>query len=65
MREQRQKEEWILSCQRSLRLTWGYNDDLCCHIFFLQLWLISPNWQERVLCELLYADDLVLMNETN
>ena len=28
------KKEWILSCQRSLRLKWGCTKDLCCRIFF-------------------------------
>ena len=28
----------IPSCQRCLRLKWGCSKDLCCHIFFMQLW---------------------------
>ena len=32
--EQRQESKGILSCQRSLRLMFGYTKDMCCHIFF-------------------------------
>ena len=65
MREQRQESEWILSCQRSLRLKWGCTKDLSCNILFLQWWLmLSLNLTEGVLIKLLYADDLVLMCET-
>ena len=34
MREQRQGLEWILSCQRSLRLRWRCIKALCCHLLF-------------------------------
>ena len=34
----REESEWIMSCQRSLRLKWGYLNDLRCHLFFEQLW---------------------------
>ena len=34
MREQRQESEWILSCQRSLRLKLGCAKDLCRHFLF-------------------------------
>ena len=36
----------------------------CVAVYFLRLcWMLLLNWQERVLSELLYADDLVLMSE--
>ena len=65
MREQRQELKWIQNCPRSLKLKWGCTKDLCCHLFFLHWWyMLSLNWPEGVLSELLYADDLVLMSET-
>ena len=65
MREQRQGLYWILSCLKNLRLMWGCIKDLCCCLFF-QHWrsMLSLNLREGMLCELLYADDLVLMSET-
>ena len=30
------KSERILSCQRHLKLKWGYTNDLCCHLLFLK-----------------------------
>ena len=63
MREQRQ--EWILSCQRSLRLNWARTKDLYCHLFLLHWWqMLSLNLPEGALSELLYADDSILMSET-
>ena len=58
MREQRQESKRIMSCQWNFRLKWGYNKDLCCHLF-LQLWwiLFTELAREGVLSELLYADD--------
>ena len=48
MREQRHVSELVYSCQRSLRLNWGYMEDLCCHLFFLQLLMLSLNWSDGV-----------------
>ena len=64
MREQRQESEWILSCQRSLRLKWGCIKNLCCHLLFFQWWQMSHKLPEGVQSELLYADDLFMMSET-
>ena len=57
MREQRQGLEWIMSCQKNMRLKWGCTKDLCCHIFLH----FARNGE---LSESLHADDLVLMSET-
>ena len=43
MGEQRQGSEWILSCQRSLRLKCGYSKDLCCHILFTDVVDVIPD----------------------
>ena len=58
--------EWILRCQRRLRLKWGCTNDLSCHLFFLQLVVdvVIEFDRECALSELLYVDDLVLMSET-
>ena len=65
MKEQRQESEYILVCQRSLRLKWECTKDLCCHIFSLWLWQMSSlNLSDDALSELLYADNLVLMSAT-
>ena len=34
MNERIQGLEWILSCQRSLRLMRGCKKNLCCHLFY-------------------------------
>ena len=60
MREQRRESGWI---QRSLRLMLGCTKDLCCHLFLQLCWMLSLNFQDRVLGQLLYADDLVLVSE--
>ena len=62
MREQRQVNEWILSCQRSLRLKWGCTKDLCCQLFAVVVDVVTEFAKESVLSGLLYADDLVMMN---
>ena len=66
MRGQRQESEWILSCQRSLGLKWKFTKDLCCHLIFLALVVdvVTEFVRDGTLCELLYADVLVLMSET-
>ena len=66
MIEQRQGLEWILSCQRSLRLMWGCIKGLCCHLFFFALVVdvVTEFARDSALSELLYANDLVLMSET-
>ena len=65
MREQRRESEWILSCQRSLRLKRGCTKDLCCHIFFAFVVDVVIEFAiEGALSELLFADGLVLMSET-
>ena len=53
MRDQIHESEWILSCQRSVRLKLGCIKDLCCHLFFLV--------REDVLTEFFYADNLMLL----
>ena len=64
MRGQRQESEWILCCQRSLRLKWGCTKDLSCHLFLaVVVDVVTELTSEGVLSELLYADDLVLMSE--
>ena len=65
MREQGQWSEWILSCQRSLRLKWGCTKDLCSHIFLaFVVDVVNEFAREGALSELLYADDVVLMSKT-
>ena len=66
MREQIQESEWILCCQRSLRLKWECTMDLCCHLFFFAVVVdvVSELSILGVLSEVQYADDLVLMSET-
>ena len=66
MREQGPESEWILSCQKSLRLMFGWRNDVCCHIFFFAVVVdvVAEFDIECALSELLYADDLVLMSET-
>ena len=63
MMEQRQESEWIL---RSLRLKCGCTKDLCCHLLFFAILedVVTELAKDRVLSELLYADDIVLMSET-
>ena len=63
MREQRQESEWILSCQRSLRLKRRCTKDLCCHLLALVVDVVTK-FSRGCASELLYADDLVLINET-
>ena len=64
MRGQRLELEWILSCERSFTLKWGCTKDLCCHLFFFQLWqMLSPNLPEGVLSELMNPDHLFLMSK--
>ena len=60
------KSEWILSCQRSLRPKWVCTNDLCYHHLFLAVVVdvVTELAREGVLIELLYADDLILMSET-
>ena len=65
MREQRQESERILSCQRSLTLNWGCTKDLCCHLFAVVIDVVTEFGRERVLCELLYADDSVWTSDVN
>ena len=57
---------WILSCQRRLRFKLGCTKDLCCYLFFFAVVVDVVTGFARVgaLSELLYADDLVLVNET-
>ena len=45
---------------------WGSTMDLCCHLFFLHyvVDVVTELAGRGVLIELLYADDLVVMNET-
>ena len=40
---QGQESEWILSCQRSVRLRWGCTKDLCCHFFAVAMDFIELN----------------------
>ena len=64
MWEQRQESEWILSCQRSLRLKWDA-PRICAVTFFTGVVDVVTEFDtEGVLSELLYADDIVLMSET-
>ena len=64
MRKQRQGLEWIFSCQKSLRLKWGWTKDLCCHLFFaVVVDVVTEFARQGALSELLHADDLVLMSE--
>ena len=65
MREQSDGLEWyILSCQRSLRLWWGYTMDLCCHLFAVVVDVVTELARQDEISELLYSDDLVSMSET-
>ena len=64
MKEQRQEKEWIMSCWRSLRLMWGCTKHLYSHIFAVVVDVVTKLAKDGELCELLYADDLVLMSET-
>ena len=65
MREQRQESQWILECQRSLRLKWGCTKDQCCHIFSAVIVdVVTEYAKEGARRETLYADDLVMMSET-
>ena len=66
MREQRQESEWILSCQRNMRLKWECTIDLCCHLFFfaVKVDVVTQFANEGALSWLLYTGDLVLMIET-
>ena len=58
MRVQRRESEWIMSCQRSLRLKWGCNMDLCCHLFFaVVVDVVTEFASEGAPSELLYAYD--------
>ena len=64
MREQRLGLEWILICQRSLRLKWGCTKDPCCHPFLaVVVDVVTEFAREGALSELLYADDLFLMSD--
>ena len=59
MREQRQESEWILSCQRSLKLKWGCTKCSYSHLVVL-LDVVTDLTRDDVLSELLYVDDIVL-----
>ena len=63
MMEQRQESQWILSCQKSLKIKLGCTKDLCCH-FTVMVNVVIELARDGSLSELLYADDLVLMSET-
>ena len=54
-----------MSCQRSLRLTWGCNNGMCCHVFQLAVVVdvVAEFARGSALIELLYADALVMMSE--
>ena len=60
MRKLKQESEWILGCERSLRLMCRCTMDLCCCLFFA----VEVNVIAELASELLYANDLVLMSET-
>ena len=66
MRKKRQESEWILSCQRSLRLKWECTKDLGCQLFSFAVVVdvVTEFAREGALSEMLYADDIVLMSET-
>ena len=65
MREQRQESECILNCQRSLRLKSRCTKDQCYQIIFaVVVDEVTELDREDVPCELLYADNEVLMSET-
>ena len=56
MSEQRQESEWILCCQRSLRLKWGCIKDLSSFHFALVVDVVTELAREGVLCGFVYAD---------
>ena len=67
MREQRQaKSEWIVRCQKSLKLKWRCTKDLCCHFFLFAVVVdvVTEFAREGVLSELLYSGDSIPMSET-
>ena len=47
-----------------MRLKWGCTKDLDCHPFAVVVDVVTEFAKERVLSELLYDADLVLMSET-